>query len=52
MRLKKIGSYEEANRYLEETYLEEHNAKYAVLPRETADYHLAVPPRLDLRGAP
>ena len=33
MRLKKIGSYEEANRYLEETYLEEHNAKYAVLPR-------------------
>jgi hypothetical protein len=48
MRLKKIDSYEEANRYLEETYLGEHNAKYAVLARETADYHLALPPRLDL----
>lgn len=48
MRLKKIRTYEEANRYLEETYLGEHNANYAVLPREAADYHLVLPPRLDL----
>lgn len=48
MRLKRIATYEEANRYLEQTYLPQHNAKYAVLPRETADYHVAVPRRLDL----
>jgi transposase len=48
MRLKKICSYDEANRYLEETYLAEHNAKYAVLAREGADYHIPLPPRLDL----
>jgi transposase len=48
MRLKKIGSYEEANQYLEEKYLAEHNAKYAVMAREAADYHLALPPRLEL----
>lgn len=48
MRLKRIASYEEANRYLEQTYLPQHNDKYAVLPRETADYHVAVPRRLDL----
>lgn len=47
MRLKQIHSYEEANEYLE-PYLRQHNAKYAVLAREEADYHLRVPPRLDL----
>jgi transposase len=48
MRLKKIGSYEAANEFLANGYLEQHNAKYAVEPREKADYHLRVPPRLDL----
>lgn len=48
MRLKGICTYEEANRFLANGYLEQHNAKYAVVPRESADYHLGVPPRLDL----
>ena len=48
MRLKKIATYEGANEFLAGQYLAQHNAKYAVLPREEADYHLRVPPRLDL----
>jgi transposase len=48
MRLKKIATYEGANEFLVGQYLAQHNAKYAVLPREEADYHLRVPPRLDL----
>jgi transposase len=48
MRLKRISTYEEANRYLEKTYLAQHNAKYAVQARDAADYHVAVGRRLDL----
>ena len=48
MRLKKISSYEAANTFLADSYLAQHNAKYAVPAREKADYHLRVPPRLDL----
>jgi transposase len=48
MRLKGISNYEEANRYLAEHYLPQHNAKYAVAAREPADFHLAVPPGMDL----
>jgi transposase len=48
MRLKGIDSYAEANRFLAEHYLAQHNKKYAVEPREQADYHLRLPPRLDL----
>lgn len=48
MRLKKISSYETANEFLANGYLDQHNAKYAVEAREKADYHLRVPPRLDL----
>ena len=48
MRLKQIRTYEEANGYLDQTYLGQHNAKYAVLARDAADYHLAAPRRLDL----
>jgi hypothetical protein len=48
MRLNKIGTYAEANRFLTEEYLARHNAKYAVAARESADYHLGLPPRLDL----
>lgn len=48
MRLKKIATYEQANAYLAGGYLVQHNAKYAVSAREPADYHLRVPPRMDL----
>lgn len=48
MRLKGIGTYEEANQYLVKQYLGQHNGKYAVEAREQADYHLRLPPRLDL----
>jgi hypothetical protein len=51
MRLKKIRSYEAANTFLSGGYLDQHNAKYAVAAREKADYHLRVPPRLDLNQA-
>jgi transposase len=48
MRLKGMSSYEEANRFLQGQYLAQHNARYAVRPREAGDYHLRIPPRLDL----
>jgi len=48
MRLKKISNYEAANAFLAEVYLAQHNAKYAVTAREKADYHIRLPPRLDL----
>lgn len=48
MRLKKISSYEAADAFLADGYLAQHNAKYAVAAREKADYHLGIPPRLDL----
>jgi hypothetical protein len=48
MRLKKVASYEAANEFLANGYLEQHNARYAVAAREQADYHLGVPRRLDL----
>jgi transposase len=48
MRLQKISSYEGANEFLGSGYLKQHNAQYAVAAGEQADYHLRVPPRLDL----
>jgi transposase len=48
MRLKKIRSYEEANRFLADDYLARHNARYAVAARAEADYHVRLPPRVDL----
>jgi hypothetical protein len=47
MRLKKIATYDQANRFLAESYLEGHNARYAVVAREPADFHQA-PAGLDL----
>jgi hypothetical protein len=47
MRLKKIATYAQANAFLVESYLEGHNTKYAVAPREKADFHQA-PVGLDL----
>jgi transposase len=48
LRLKHIDDYDAANEYLEGSYRVQHNARYAVAARESADYHLRVPPRLDL----
>jgi hypothetical protein len=48
MRLQKIATYAKANAYLSESYLEGHNTKYAVAPREKADFHLAPGKTLDL----
>ena len=48
MRLKKISSFEEVNRYLKEEYLPEHNLRFAKPPASAADFHTAVPPGMDL----
>ncbi len=48
MRLRNIGEYEAANRFVKEIYLPQHNAKYAVAPREKADFHYRLPARMDL----
>ena len=47
MRLRKISSYEEANRFLEQVYLAQHNARYAQAPADPVDFHESWPPRLD-----
>lgn len=49
MRLAGIADYEAANRYLDEQYLAEHNAKFACQPTAGADFHRRLPKRLDLR---
>jgi transposase len=48
MRLKQIGGYEEANQYLKQIYLPQHNARYAVAPAERLDFHEPVPRGLNL----
>jgi hypothetical protein len=48
MRLKKIGTYAAANRYLEEDYFPQHNARYAVAPAEAVDFHEPVPQQVNL----
>jgi len=47
MRLQRIASYDAANEFLRQSYLAQHNAKYAVAAREEADFHLPLPPRFD-----
>lgn len=39
LRLAGISSYEEANRYLDEKYLADHNRRYARAPLSAVDYH-------------
>lgn len=39
LRLRGIASYEEANRFLEQHYIAEHNRRFARPPAEAADYH-------------
>jgi len=50
MRLKKIANCREANRFLEEEYLAEHNARFGVAPAEAADFHRPLEPERDLRA--
>jgi transposase len=46
MRLLGIDNDVAANRYLESTYLPQHNARYEVLPASPVDYHLPRDPEL------
>ena len=48
LRRASIATYADANQYLAATYWAAHNARFAVAPLEPADFHLPVPPRLDL----
>ncbi len=48
-RLAGISDYEAANRYLQQGYLEEHNARFGRQPA-AANFHRPVPEGLDLRG--
>jgi len=48
LRLKRICSYAQANRYAEQEYLPQHNARYAVAPASLVDFHEPVPAGLDL----
>ena len=47
MRLQGIADYEAVNRYLDEQYLPEHNAKFACEPSAGADFHQRPPKRLN-----
>jgi transposase len=49
LRRQGIGSYEAANRYLEEQYLAEHNRHFAREAAEPEDYHRRKPPARELR---
>ena len=49
MRLDGIADYEAANRYLDEQYLDAHNAKFACQPAAGADFHRRLPKRLELK---
>ncbi len=42
MRRLGIGSYEDANRYLLKSYLPEHNARFAIRPAQSSDFHDAL----------
>lgn len=48
LRLRKVRDYEQANRFLEEVYLPQHNARYAVKPAQPVDFHEALPRGLNL----
>ncbi len=49
MRLEGIADYEAANRYLDEQYLDEHNAKFVCKAAAGADFHQRLSKRLDLK---
>ncbi len=49
MRREGIADYEAVNRYLEERYLAEHNAKFGCDPSAGADFHRRLSKRVDLK---
>ena len=49
MRLEGIADYEAANRYLDEQYLDEHNAKFVCKAAAGADFQQRLSKRLDLK---
>jgi hypothetical protein len=49
MRRKNIATHEQANRSIEEDYLEEHNARFTRRPAAAEDYHRAAPSACELR---
>ena len=49
MRLEGIADYEAANRYLDERYLDEHNAKFGCDPAAGADFHRRLSKRVNLK---
>lgn len=48
MRLKKFHDYQQANAFLKESYLSEHNRRFAVAAAEAVDFHDPVPASVDL----
>ena len=48
MRLKKIQTHAEANRFLEKEYLPEHNRRFRRTPAQLEDYHRAAPGAAEL----
>jgi transposase len=51
MRRKKIGTHEQANVYLEQEYLPEHNRRFTCAAAEAEDYHRRAPSAAELRKA-
>jgi len=49
MRRKKIGTHEQANMYLQQEYLPEHNGRFRCAAAETEDYHRRAPSAMQLR---
>ena len=49
MRLEGIADYEAAKRYLDEQYLDEHNAKFVCEAAAGADFHQPLSKRLELK---
>ena len=48
LRRQGVTTYAAANQYLETTYTEEHNRRFAIAPAAPEDFHLAVPRGLSL----
>jgi transposase len=49
MRRKKIGTHEQANVYLQQEYLPEHNRRFRCAAAEAEDYHRRAPSAMELR---
>jgi transposase len=49
MRRKKIGTHDQANMYLQQEYLPEHNGRFRQAAAEAEDYHRRAPSAVELR---